>query len=470
MRTIFITVLLLSLLAIPSAQAQTAQELLDSGQLIIRSRLEPEGPVLVGQKTILWVEILTSTWFSSAPQLPQTLEIPGAVVVLPAASSVNRTERIGGATYAGQARRYLIYPQGPGLFDTPLVPLTLTVALESGGSSLELSMEAPAQRFEALRPPGSEGLGLVLAAPGMQVSEQWDPRPGEMKVGEAITRTVTVTIDDAVGMLLPPLEMDEVEGMSLYPGKPEINDTANRGQLTGSRSDTATLVMEKEGTYSLPEVVYHWWDLERGELRTEVLPTVTFTVIPNPDLAAEHLGEKLEEEEGEAAVIAEEEDEGAGRWIAMLAIALILLLLVCRRRIAGLSAMLAEHRRRRAKSEALYFKRFRTAVKTEDPGEIMTSLMAWLDHFGSGPEAATLEQFTERSGDPALAAQAAALSHALYGNPVVAGGDDPPKTWSASRFSRLMARARKSALSAMGDIHLDQAALPPLNPGAGGNG
>ncbi len=257
--------LLLSIFAVHPVHGQTAKELLDSGQLIVRTRIEPEGPVLVGQKTILWVEILTSTWFTSAPQLPQTLEIPNAVVKMPDTFGSNRTERIGGATYAGQARRYLIYPQGPGQFDTPVVPLTLTVALESGGSSPQLSLEAPAQRFEARRPPGSEGLGLVLAAPGMQFNEQWDPEPGELKVGEAITRTVTVTIDDAVGMLLPPLEMKAVEGVSLYPGKPEINDKSNRGQLTGSRSDSATLVMEVEGTYHLPEVVYHWWDLERSE-------------------------------------------------------------------------------------------------------------------------------------------------------------------------------------------------------------
>ncbi len=459
--------LLLSIFAVHPVHGQTAKELLDSGQLIVRTRIEPEGPVLVGQKTILWVEILTSTWFTSAPQLPQTLEIPNAVVKMPDTFGSNRTERIGGATYAGQARRYLIYPQGPGQFDTPVVPLTLTVALESGGSSPQLSLEAPAQRFEARRPPGSEGLGLVLAAPGMQFNEQWDPEPGELKVGEAITRTVTVTIDDAVGMLLPPLEMKAVEGVSLYPGKPEINDKSNRGQLTGSRSDSATLVMEVEGTYHLPEVVYHWWDLERSELRKEVLPAVTLTVVPNPDLAAEHLGEKPVEESAEPAVITEEEDGEVGWWITGLALAAFILIRFFGRRLARLWAAGVEYRRLRVHSEARYFERFRQATTTEDPAVTMAALMAWLDR-ATASGATTLQQFVEQSRDPMFAAQAAALSHALYGVPAAAQGDEPRETWSGRRFFRLAARARKKLLSERGDGELTRAALPPLNPGAGG--
>lgn len=450
------------------AHGQTARELLDSGQLIIRSRIEPEGPVLVGQKTILWIEVLTSTWFTSAPRLPDTLEIPNAVVKRPDSFGINLNERIGGASFAGQARRFLIFPQGPGMFETPVVPLTLTVALESGGSSAELTLAAPAQRFEAQPPPGSAGLGLVLAAPGMKVREQWDPEPGEMKVGEAITRTVTVTIDDAVGMLLPPLEMKAVEGVSLYPGKPEIHDESNRGQLTGSRSDSATLVVEEEGVYELPEVVYHWWDLERGALRKEVLPAVTLTVVPNPDLAAEHLGEKPVEEETAAVAVEEQDGDNMGWWLTGLALGAFLLFRLFGRRLARLWAAGAEYRRNQAESEARYFERFHRAAKTEDQAGTMAALMAWLDRAG-GSGAATLQNFVDRSGDPKFAAQAAALSHALYGVPAAAHGDERRETWSGRLFFRLAARARKKLLSGSGDAEPVRTALPPLNPGADGN-
>jgi hypothetical protein len=93
--------------------------------------------------------------------------------------------------------------------------------------------------------------------------------------------------------------------------------------------------------------------------------------------------------------------------------------------------------------------------------------MAWLDRAG-GSGATTLQQFVEQSDDPDLAAQAAALSHALYGVPAAAQGDAPRQAWSGRRFSRLAARARKKLLSERGDEKLTRAALPPLNPGAGG--
>ncbi len=462
-RSLFIPVLLLLLLAGsagPAAHGQTAQELLDSGQLIIRTRLEPEGPVLVGQKTILWIEILTSTWFTSAPRLPDTLDIPNAVVMVPDSFGVNLNERIGGASFAGQARRFLIFPQGAGQFSTPEVPLTLTVALESGGPSPQLSLTAPAQLFEAQPPPGSEGLGLVLAAPGLRVSEQWDPQPGEMKVGQSITRTVTVTIDDAVGMLLPPLEMEAVEGVGLYPGNPEINDRANRGQLTGSRSDSATLIMEEEGTYQLPEVVYHWWDLGQNELKMETLPAVTITVVPNPDLAAEHLGEKPVEEDITAAPVVEAEDSRNGRLLAAAAGLAVILLLLFRRRIARIPAALADRRRRRAEGEAHYFVLFRRTAATGDAGRTMAALMAWLDRAGVGDEP-TLQAFVERANDPELAGQAAALERRLFGRPGDRGAE---AGWSGERFSRLVARARKSWPSGGEPQQTGPTALPPLNP------
>jgi len=469
-----IPLLLLALLAgalSPAASAQTAQELIDAGQLIVRTRLEPEGEVLAGQKVVLWVELLTATWFPSAPRLPQTFEVPGAIVVQPDSSSVNLTERVGGTTLSGISRRYLVFPQDAGTIEMPPVPLTLVVALESGRPSPELSCEAPGQRFIARRPPGSEGLGPVIAAPGLDVGEQWDPNPAdELKVGESLTRTVTVTINDAVAMLIPPLEMAAVEGMGLYPGKPELDDRANRGQLTGRRTDSVTLIMEEEGTCELPELVYHWYDLGSRSLRKEVLPAVTVTVVPNPDLAAEHLGESLEEEEVVAAVV-EEEESGTGLRNAVLAAAaVLLLLLIFRRRLARLPALLAERRHRRAEGEARYFKEFRRTAGGGDPAETMTALMAWLDRFAVGPEAATLQRFVDQAGDPELAVQADALNQAVYGSAAATDNGTPQGTWSGRRMARLAALARTKLLSKGEGVEPHRMALPSLNPGAGGNG
>lgn len=455
-----IPLLMLALLAgalSPAALAQTAQELIDSGQLIVRTRLEPEGEVLAGQKVVLWVEMLTATWFPSAPRLPRTLEVPGAIVVQPDSSSVNLTERVGGVTLSGVSRRYLVFPQDAGTIETPPVPLTLVVALESGAPSPELSCEAPSQRISARRPPGSEGLGFVLAAPGLTVSERWDPDPaGELKLGESLTRTVAVTIDDAVAMLIPPLAMEPLEGIGLYPGKPELDDRANRGQLTGRRTDSVTMIMEAEGAYELPEVVYHWYDLRRGELREEVLPAVTVTVLPNPELAAEHFSETREEE---SAAEVDGEADVAGRWRYALPVGAItvILLLVIRRRIARIPATLAERRRRRAEGEAHYFELFSRAAAAGDAADTMAALMAWLDRTGDGA-GTTLRDFVERAGDPELTEQAEALTRILYGGPAADNAG-----WSGDSFRRLVARARTSIRSEPHEQH-GPPALPPLNP------
>ena len=62
----------------PGASAQSAEDLIASGHVRIRHRLEPAEPVYVGQPVRLWIEVMTKTWFLEAPRYPTTIEVPKA--------------------------------------------------------------------------------------------------------------------------------------------------------------------------------------------------------------------------------------------------------------------------------------------------------------------------------------------------------------------------------------------------------
>ena len=96
---------LLALVLVPPARAQ------DGEQPLIRAQIETDSPVMVGETVTLRVDVLTPSWFPRAPRFPAALHVENAVAVFDESFRVNLSEPIGGNTWAGIRRHYLIYPQ-----------------------------------------------------------------------------------------------------------------------------------------------------------------------------------------------------------------------------------------------------------------------------------------------------------------------------------------------------------------------
>ncbi len=90
-------------------------------QPIARIRLEPGSLVTVGQPLTVVVQVLVPSFFSGAPRFPN-LDIPDAITVF-TDRGTNFTERIDRATWAGQDRRYTIYPMRAGSYEISDVPV-----------------------------------------------------------------------------------------------------------------------------------------------------------------------------------------------------------------------------------------------------------------------------------------------------------------------------------------------------------
>lgn len=456
-----IAVTVLSLLAVGSvpAMAQTAEELIQSRQVMIRHRLEPAEPVYVGQPVRVWVEVLTRTWFLQAPRFPSTLEVRNAIVIPPDAFAVNSSERIGGDSYAVQGRSYTVFPQTTGRFQVPPVEVRLVVAKEDVSRSPEITLQSEPLVIEARLPAGAEGHGLVLSTPGLSVRESYDRTLEGLQVGESFKRQVTMTIQDSVAMLLPPMSFDADEGIAVYPDRPEVNDRRDRGQMSGTRTDEATYVLEAEGQYRLPETTIWWWNLRTSSLEEEVLPAVELTVEVNPELAAEHLGQPEEEAEpaGEAVAV-EEPSWDFKEWVLVL-VALSLGALVVRKlsRRAGGDR---EGRTRKEESEETFFHRFEVAARSNDPASTYQALVSWLDRFEPLDPPTSGRRFVALADDQELDREYGLLEGQLYGDK----GPVAKAAWSGRSLAAAVGRARKHLGGHRQGSGPTTGVLPPLNP------
>ena len=150
---------------------------------IARVRLEPSDTVTVGQPLSIVVEVLVPSFFMGAPRFPD-LEIADALVVFEDRGA-NFTERVSGQTFAGQSRRYNVYPQRPGAFEVPEIPVA--VRFFSGGPTDDVVSPSPV-RFRAEVPPGTEGMDPFIATTRLTLEEVYEPEPIELSVGDAFTR------------------------------------------------------------------------------------------------------------------------------------------------------------------------------------------------------------------------------------------------------------------------------------------
>jgi hypothetical protein len=426
------------------------EEVSESQLPLVRARIEKSGEVWVGQAVPLNVEVIVPSWFTGAPKFPE-LEVPNAVTLSPE-GAVNFVVQSVGKTFSAQSQRYLIYPQVKGKYTVPLVKVQVTYALPDGKPSPPAVLASLPVQFEARLPAGAEGAKYYLTTSNFRINQSLDRKPEGLKVGDSVTRTVDMMAEDTVGISLPPLKFEAPEGIRLYPGTPKVSEKAERGKIEATRTETATYVLEKEGHYTLPEIMIVWWNPQTKRMNKARLPAIELQVKANSDYNTEAFASSQEPEEKpveEPRRTVLERLKASVYWGGLI-LGVFLLLLVLRRFLIAkgisIKSYFGEIRKRRADVEITYFKRFRKASLSNDAEVTLRELMFWLDRMNTQPIAPTLEGFAKESDMPGLLEEEEALKASLFARSGKKEPIEPQKKWSGKRFYRLVANARKAQI------------------------
>lgn len=276
--------LALALLLQPAASLAAQAD--GTPQLIIEARLEPLNPTQASadpashwqfQPQRLRLALLTSSWFSKAPQLP-VLELPGVVVLQPRGFASNFSRRIKGRTFAGQAYEYLLYPQRTGLVEIPSLAVQLWPVSEQGQPLAARTLHS-APRAILVEPLPADGDVIfeesALVAEQISVTAQWQGEMGSddqpLQSGDAINRQVEIKVPDLPGMLIPPLNVPAVPGTRLFRQPLAVDEQHQRGELLGRRVELLTWVLLEPGIVELPALrLVHWQSSREQWQHTEL--------------------------------------------------------------------------------------------------------------------------------------------------------------------------------------------------------
>ncbi len=242
-------------------------------QLRVHARLQPTSGVMVGGLVELQLDILTDTWFTDAPSLPE-LSLDNALVLPPAGQAEHLNERIDGQSFNGMRYRYRIAAQRAQAFEVP----ALTVHASPAQAAQAMSAQSEPLHFSAQALPGQQPAVAPVVASAMRLSQQVVNSITPLKVGDSITRQLTLQADGALAMTLPAPALGDVAGLSRYPKAPQVTslDDGRGDFLGGQRVDTVTYRIDRAGTHVLPAVRVDWWDTGTQQMRTAQVPAVTF--------------------------------------------------------------------------------------------------------------------------------------------------------------------------------------------------
>ena len=193
--------------------------------------------------------------------------------------------------------RYSIYPQHSGELQIPALTFSATQVDNQPGNTSTPSAPKPGKMVHVTsteiplqvkpKPEDYPATAAWLPARSLSLSESWNPEPDHSKVGDSLTRTLTLKAEGLSSAQLPPLPATDVNGLRRYPDLPQLSNQVTDNGLIGSREEREALVPTRVGQVELPAVELVWWNTHEDRLERSYLPARTLQVAANTSLAAD---------------------------------------------------------------------------------------------------------------------------------------------------------------------------------------
>ncbi|MGV8837542.1 BatD family protein [Cellvibrio sp.] len=237
----------------------------------------------VQEQIIVTLRLYTTVGLSGVDLQP--LQVKDALVV-----NIDEKQyqtKINGRPGAVVETRYAVFPQQSGELIIP--SMLYQVSVNSGqrdlwdrfyGNSQNniLRLRTDEQRINVLPAPASVNAGDWLPALNVSLSEHWSTSLDSLKIGEPITRSITIKADGLTAGQINPLHLPPIDGLTFYNDQAQTDDQKSANGVEGSRIETIAIVPTKAGHFTLPEIKLNWWDTKTNSIRTATLPAVSLTV------------------------------------------------------------------------------------------------------------------------------------------------------------------------------------------------
>ena len=126
--------------------------------------------------------------------------------------------------------------------------------------------------------PDNYGNAWWLPATALKLSAKWTDERPVFKVGEAVTREISLIASGVSDNQLPELEINESPAWKQYPEKPHLTTAVYNNELISEAVTRIVYIPQKGGEQVIPEVKLQWFNLKKQQIETAIIPAETMYV------------------------------------------------------------------------------------------------------------------------------------------------------------------------------------------------
>jgi hypothetical protein len=201
----------------------------------------------------------------------------------------NYNTQINGVNYLVTERKYAIFPQKSG--SLTIKPLVLTAEVVANtrpnfngffNSQMTRTRKVLSKSvtLEVKPVPATFTGKHWLSAEQLVLKEEWSGDNQQMKVGEPLTRTLTLLAKGATVGQLPELNSGKInDQLKTYPDQPVLREQKKPEGLIAFREEKIAIIPSKAGFYTLPAIEIPWFNSQTQKMEVAKIPESRITVL-----------------------------------------------------------------------------------------------------------------------------------------------------------------------------------------------
>ena len=199
---------------------------------------------------------------------------------------------INGKRYRVVEQTYAITPQQSGDFtlDAPVFSGDIMTAAKRRSSFLSFAQTKPVSvRGDEVSltvkasPTSYPSQDAWLPSELLTLHQEWQTNNDNVnnatfRVGEPITRTITLTAAGLAKAQLPEITMPSTKGLKVYPDQAQLHTNLTKERLVSQKIQNFALVPSHAGEFTLPEVSITWFNTVTNKIQYATLPAQNILV------------------------------------------------------------------------------------------------------------------------------------------------------------------------------------------------
>ena len=181
--------------------------------------------------------------------------------------------------------KYAVFAEQEGRLEIPALRFTGIKGVRRSifGSRGQQVLGRSKATFVTVRAKPSSNDTEISGAPwfpaeNVVLSAEWSGDTSVLKVGEPITRTISITaIGQQAGLIPPLIKPISNTQYKLYQDQPQLDTQTGVNGIISTRIESEALVPSIQGELTLPEIKVRWWDVRKNQWQAAILPAEKIT-------------------------------------------------------------------------------------------------------------------------------------------------------------------------------------------------